>query len=233
MNTQYSTPHAREQRGFSLVELMIAMTLGLILLTALAYFFLGSRQLNRTHDDVSRMQESGRNALEIMGRAIRQTGYRPSSAVENGTSFSTLFTVNALTGTNNTGTPDSITIRYAAQEGDNGEADCSGTKVDADQLVIYVFAVNSEGQLTCNNGSETNSVVDNIQDMQITYGIDSDKDGDIDGGYISAPSAAQFLFVAAVRIVLTVQGPTNNAATDGGALQQTYNATFTVRNQAG
>ena len=55
---------------------MIALAIGLVLLGALAYFFLGSQQMNRTHDDVSRMQESGRNAMEVLGKAIRQAGYR-------------------------------------------------------------------------------------------------------------------------------------------------------------
>ena len=64
------------QRGMSLVELMIAMVIGLILLGALAYFYLGSQQLSRTHDDLSRMEESGRNAMEIIGKAVRQAGYR-------------------------------------------------------------------------------------------------------------------------------------------------------------
>jgi len=39
--------------------------------------------------------------------------------------------------------------------------------------------------------------------------------------------------VAAVRVSLTVRGPTANAATGGdGFLRQTYASTFTVRNQA-
>lgn len=64
------------QRGMGLVELMISMVIGLILLGTLTYFYLGSRQISRTHDDLSRMEESGRNAMEIIGKAVRQAGFR-------------------------------------------------------------------------------------------------------------------------------------------------------------
>lgn len=64
------------QRGFSLVELMIAMTIGFIVLAGIGYLYLESRQAFRSMDNLSRMQESARYALEIMARDIRMAGYR-------------------------------------------------------------------------------------------------------------------------------------------------------------
>ncbi len=64
------------QRGFSLVELMVAMTIGLIVLAGVAYLYLESRQSFRSMDNLSRMQESARYALEIISRDIRMAGYR-------------------------------------------------------------------------------------------------------------------------------------------------------------
>lgn len=208
--------HSGRQRGMGLIELMVGMTIGLIVLAALGYFFLGSQQANRTHNDISRMQESGRQAMEILGAAIRQAGYRVDveTVFPGGTP--------ALFGTD--GTPDAITVRYFAQEG--GEPDCAGTGVAAGALVTSSFAVNSDRQLTCNG----QTVADNIEDMQIVYGIDSNKDGAIES-YTATP--ADFGQVAAVRVNLVVRGPTANAATGGdGFLRQTYASTFTVRNQA-
>lgn len=63
------------QRGLSLVELMVAMTIGLLLTAGIGYFYLGSRQTFRTVDDLSRIQESYRYALEFMGTDIRQAGF--------------------------------------------------------------------------------------------------------------------------------------------------------------
>lgn len=204
------------QRGMGLIELMIGMTIGLIVLVALGYFFLGSTQANRTHNDVSRMQESGRQAMEILGSAIRQAGYRTDADVA--------FAGTALAGTD--AMPDTLTVQYDAQEGN--EPDCTGTTITAGSLVTYAFSVTADRELTC-NGSV---VADNIEDMQITYGIDSNKDGVIES-YKAAPSAVEFGQTAAVNVALTVRGPTANAATGGdGFLRQTYTSTFTVRNQA-
>jgi len=50
----------RVQRGAGLFEVIVGMVIGLVLLIALAYFFVGGRQVNRTTEDVSRIQESGR-----------------------------------------------------------------------------------------------------------------------------------------------------------------------------
>ncbi len=215
------------QRGMGLIELMVGMTIGLIVLAALGYFFLGSSQANRTHNDVSRMQESGRHAMEILGSAIRQAGYRADADAA--------FVGTALAGID--GARDAITVQFDAQEG--GETDCTGANVAAGALVTYAFAVNGSRELTCNG----NVVVDNIEDMQIEYGIDSNRDGVIES-YSATP--ANFGQVAAVRVSLLVRGPTANVATGSqtytfngasvtktdGFLRQIYATTFTVRNQA-
>ena len=234
----------RGQHGVSLIELMIGLTIGLVMLIALSYFLLGSRQLNRTHDDVSRMQESGRYALEILGRAIRQAGYRSNADVEGSVPF-----VGAVAGTDVVSpAPDTITVQYNAQAG--GELNCAGANVAAG-LVTYAFSV-AGNQLLCSTMAPAAGVAaaggvvvaDNIEDMQIMYGIDSNSDGAIDV-YKSAPTATEFAQVAAVRVDLLVRGPTANVAANNQTyvfaassvtpsdrfLRQVYTATFTVRNQ--
>lgn len=61
-------------RGFSLVELMIAMTLGLAIMGGIIALFLSNKQAYRTQEALSRVQESGRLAFEIMARDIRMAG---------------------------------------------------------------------------------------------------------------------------------------------------------------
>lgn len=90
------------QRGFSLVEFMIAMTIGLIVLAGVGYMYVESRQIFRSMDNLSRMQESARYALEIMSRDIRMAGYR-GCASSSGTLYDTLN--NATTTAYNFGMP--------------------------------------------------------------------------------------------------------------------------------
>lgn len=64
-------------RGVSLVELMVGLALGLLVVLAASLVFIGSRQANRTTDGLGRMQETARNAFELMARELRETGGNP------------------------------------------------------------------------------------------------------------------------------------------------------------
>lgn len=74
------------QRGFTLVELMIALTLGLLLVLGLSQVFIASKQGYRVQESSGRMQESVRFALEAIGREIRHAdfwgGIEPSQIVD-------------------------------------------------------------------------------------------------------------------------------------------------------
>ncbi len=65
----------RASKGFSLVELMVAMALSLILLAGVLAIFASSRTTYETTDRLSRIQESGRFALDTIVRDLRSAGY--------------------------------------------------------------------------------------------------------------------------------------------------------------
>jgi len=64
-----------KQKGLSLVELMISITLGLILLTGVVKVFLSSKTVYSTQNALSRVQETGRLAIDFMSRDIRMAGF--------------------------------------------------------------------------------------------------------------------------------------------------------------
>lgn len=64
----------RRQRGFSLVELMVALVLGLVVIGGVINIFLTNQQASRSNEDLSRMQESARLSFELMAREARQVG---------------------------------------------------------------------------------------------------------------------------------------------------------------
>lgn len=76
------------QRGFSLVEMMVAITIGLLLLAGLGTVYLGSRQTFRQQEALARMQEGARYAFELMTVDIRQAGYTGCAPKSN--TYSTL-----------------------------------------------------------------------------------------------------------------------------------------------
>ncbi|MHB8914590.1 MAG: PilW family protein [Thiobacillus sp.] len=65
----------RYLQGFSLVEMMVAITIGLLLLVGLGTVYLGSRQTFRQQEALARMQEGARYAFEVMTLETRQAGY--------------------------------------------------------------------------------------------------------------------------------------------------------------
>lgn len=62
---------AKKQKGLTLVEIMIAMLLGLFLTGGILQIFASSRMTYKVHEATSRMQETGRMALEVLARDIR------------------------------------------------------------------------------------------------------------------------------------------------------------------
>lgn len=65
------------QAGFSLPELMIAMTLGLVMLGALVALFSTSLQVSSQSNSSAQMTEEGGLALEFLARYVRMAGYSP------------------------------------------------------------------------------------------------------------------------------------------------------------
>lgn len=64
-------------RGFSLIELMIAMILGLVVVAGAGGIFLSNKRAFNATETVGRIQENGRVAFELMAREIREAGGTP------------------------------------------------------------------------------------------------------------------------------------------------------------
>ncbi len=62
-------------QGFTLVELMVAVTIGLIILVAVAQIFTTSRATYQVEEGLARVQENGRIAMEFLARDLRMAGY--------------------------------------------------------------------------------------------------------------------------------------------------------------
>lgn len=64
-----------QQTGLSLIELMIAMLIGLLLVIGMIQIFGASRATYQMQDGLSRVQESGRFATQYLQRQLRMVGY--------------------------------------------------------------------------------------------------------------------------------------------------------------
>ncbi|NOY63550.1 MAG: prepilin-type N-terminal cleavage/methylation domain-containing protein [Gammaproteobacteria bacterium] len=64
------------QRGFTLVEMMIALTVGLVMMGGIMQIFVSSKQSYNMSDALSGVQENGRVAMDILAQGIRAAGYQ-------------------------------------------------------------------------------------------------------------------------------------------------------------
>lgn len=67
-------PRRVRQAGFSIVELMVALVLGLLLIGGVINIFLTNQQTFRTNENMGRLQENARISFELMAREVRQAG---------------------------------------------------------------------------------------------------------------------------------------------------------------
>ena len=111
----------RMQGGFTLIELMVALLLGLLVVGAAGSLFLSNRRVYGSTEAVNRIQESQRTAFELMARDIREAGGNPCSKnvvnmLDTSKPRGVYYTgwMDGVSGTEGGGTnPDSITLSLA------------------------------------------------------------------------------------------------------------------------
>jgi len=74
---------APRQSGFTLIELMISMTLGLLVLAAISTILVNTGKANREQTSIARLQENGRFALGRMVADLRMTGAQYCTGFSN------------------------------------------------------------------------------------------------------------------------------------------------------
>jgi type IV pilus assembly protein PilW len=210
-------------RGFTLVELMIAIAIGLFLTVVIAQLFVNSRTAYNTTDEVSRMQENMRFAYQLLTRTVHLTGYRAAPNSHAVGEFG-LFTGGAIAidGTNDdVNGSDTFTVRYqgSGTPADGTIVDCTGTEIRGDEIVTNVFAIrqapNGRLGLFCDRsivgvGAVTQiEVVPDVQAMHVLYGEDTDSPTDAAADrFVPRAGVGNADNVVAIRIALLFQTAT-------------------------
>lgn len=179
-----------KQNGMTIVELLIAMGLGIFLMAGVIQVFLGSKQTFTTINAQSHMQENGRFAMDFMARILRHGGYTtdinideildPILRKETFLAQGDFAEGSAVTGANNTVAPelkDGTDVVRVRIEGSNDSPvfDCQGVAIAADQWSEVSYFVNDDSQFQCQTvnagGTTTATLVEGIDDLQIQYGV--------------------------------------------------------------
>jgi len=87
----------RRQRGLTLVELMVALVLSLMLMSGLISVFVANKRVYNVQTGVSRVQENGRFATQMVSQELRGAGYW-GCATKNLDSLDITNTLNSASG---------------------------------------------------------------------------------------------------------------------------------------
>lgn len=203
-----------KQQGFSLIELMLALVLGLLVGGAvLQSFVMNNRSIVFQRASII-THDQGRVALDMLERYIRMAGYQetdPTSGKLN----------NGLDGSES-GAVDSVLARYQAGSGMSVALyDCVGREIStasSGTISSNEFKLQSDGNgrynLICDNGSTSGVLARNIEQFNILYGVDSDNDR-APNRYLSHDAAsASMSSVVAIKVCLVIASDANILSTD-------------------
>jgi len=125
----------KEDRGVTLIELMIVLVIAAILVGGIYTLFMTQQRSYSVQDQVAGAQQDARAALNIMARDIRMAGSLLGSEGfdVNGAQF-------AVTPNNNAGGTDSITVAHAAEEFISGGNPVTVTNVDVTARKVTLSA---------------------------------------------------------------------------------------------
>ena len=175
--------HSR-QRGFSLVELIVAMVVAVFLLAGLFTVLQGTRNTSTEQTALAQLQDNERFAMSVFTTMIESAGYFPTlnpdgSPNSLGTALpadgTTLAAGQALTGGGNGAGGDSVVVRFQVNPND-GVSSCLGKTSATQHVYKNTLQVDStQNALTCsdNNGVTAVPLIGGVQSVTFLWGVNS------------------------------------------------------------
>ena len=77
----------RKEKGFSLLEILIALTISFVLVIGVIQLYVNSSTSFRRADALARIQEDGRFAIDFMSKFLMQAGFRHDASADFETAF--------------------------------------------------------------------------------------------------------------------------------------------------
>jgi type IV pilus assembly protein PilW len=245
---------AAHTQGFTLLELMIAMTIGLFLAGALITVVQTNKTVFLNQNQLEQMQDGQRMAMTMMTDVIQSAGYFPqpwvntlggtllaSGAFANSQSITGQYLASAL--------GDTISVRYMTAPQD-GILNCSGlsnTNAVGGANILYVntFAVvpgvpaSQPNQLQCTDQNGTTyNLVSGVTNLSVLYGVKTNAGatGNNVDTYMNATQVTtngDWQKIISVQISLTFTNPLYTGAGLGQAPTITIQRVIDVMNQTG
>jgi type IV pilus assembly protein PilW len=222
----YSPRHFKHrQSGLTLIEMAIAMTIALFLLGGVMTIVSGTRATLATQTQLAQLQDNERLSMTLVTDVVQSAGYYPDPTTNSSSLFDAAapFTAigQSLFGTSAAAGPDTLTVRFATNQGDTLLNCIGGTNTASGNAFKYVntFSLSAQGELQCTlNGAATPVVlVSGVTNMIVLYGVNTGTAVDptrVDR-YLRAAQVTALNYwnnVSSVKVQLTFANPLNSAA---------------------
>jgi type IV pilus assembly protein PilW len=236
----------RSQQGFTLVELSIAVLIGLFLLGGLLTLLQDMRRTFGAQNQLGQLQDSERLAMTLIADVVQAAGYYPDPTTQiptiifPGGALPFLAAAQTIGGTGNLVAPgDSLSVQYWTANND-GVINClGGTNTSGgSQLFVNTFRVvaNATQDLQCTLNGKTVTLVSGVTNLQILYGLRRNNAGtsnNVDSFVKSGQMAlTDWNKVICVKVTLTFTNPLA-ASQPGQAATIGFTRVITVMNRAG
>ncbi|THT99401.1 prepilin-type N-terminal cleavage/methylation domain-containing protein [Lampropedia puyangensis] len=209
------------QKGMTLLELLVGITLGAMVIAAALGTLVMSKSITSTTDELATMEQDATFALNLMGRLISQAGsLEPNQKTSDFGIPMISFRERAMVvinGTNNTDSPDVLTVGTQSGSSVGVNVDCFGNSVEASEYTS-TFDVGGNNELRCTPstaGSTTTTsaqaIIPNVYDLQVHYRVaQQDAAGNVRLRLENNPPAASLNtmdpYVTAVHVCLEMRG---------------------------
>jgi type IV pilus assembly protein PilW len=231
------------QRGFTLIELMIALLIALFLIGGLLTLVQAMKSTSISQSGMSQLQDNERMAMTLMTDVIQSTGYFPNPAGPGGQTAASSFPVSgaftfagqALVGAGSftdAAPGNSISVRYLTSGTDN-IINCTGGTSTVAATFVNTFSVDSNGNLNCTlivNGVAQPPVplINGVNSLNIVYGVqtnpslsNSSVDTYLDATAVNnSPNGPFWNKVISVKITLSFINPLFGQSGQTGAAMQ-------------
>jgi type IV pilus assembly protein PilW len=166
------------QRGFSIIELVVAMTIAAFLLAGLFTILQGTRHTSTDQTALAQLQDNERISISVMTDIIQAAGYFPGAPAEvlttrlpvDGT-FATAG--QAIFGTDNGTQGDNLFIRFETADHDRIYTCFTTNKSGGPLRYTNTFSVNANNQLTCSDGAGTAAIANGVQKLEVRYAVNT------------------------------------------------------------
>jgi type IV pilus assembly protein PilW len=165
-------------QGFTLVELLVAMVVGMVAVGAIYAIYTTQLRSYRHHQLLLEMQQNLRAAMVILEQQIRMAGFDPEQSGHFGIADVRRYDL-VGTGADTEGQP---AIFYTLDVDENGELDPRNAYRNRENCNFRVRHDDSSGHrfLAWDNGMGRHPVAENIQALGLAYAVDVNGDGRLD-----------------------------------------------------